>query len=108
MEEAWLRKRFGGPDEAARLFEEQRQRQLVQEQQQGASAIVAAHQEDMRVYKFEFGQFKRKTIREVVDLGETEAKHKDYIPWLICSGMHLRYSAFAAGLRDEGLCVRFL
>ena len=37
-----LRKRFGGADEPDRIFEEQRQGELAQEQQQGASAIAAS------------------------------------------------------------------
>lgn len=101
--QTWRRKHFGGAAEATRVFEEQRHQQLTQERAQREPTTAVATQHRESVYTFEFGQFKKKTIREVIGLGEREARHKDYIPWLIKSGMHMRYPAFAAGLEAEGV-----
>ena len=99
------KKLTGGPAATKEAFERSREQQQQREQEVAQLTQESAHQRGMEVYKFECGQFRRKTIAEVMRAGEQNPKHKDYIPWCLCSKLHTsgRLPGLERALKDAGL-----
>jgi hypothetical protein len=105
----FLREVQGGAVVRAEIFVEQRALRTAQDSEVASSCVAAALPETE--YRMEFGAFRKKTVREVVEtergsgdgLKKMQMGGRGYLAWCISSSLHTRYPHFHAALKKLGL-----
>ena len=100
-----IQKLRGGPAVAKQLFEDKRRDEQATFQSATQDAEATARQEAEDTYRFECGQFRRKTIPEYLEVCRRQPKHKDYLAWCVCNRLHTsgRLPGLQAALVSLGL-----